>query len=170
MKEVDRAYLAGLFDGEGCASVTHGPYRKETTKGGKLYWGHKVHFVISSQDKHALKKVRRLFEKGGIYDQDRSKSINSLSQRTTYDFRITKPTDVIKVIDLISPYVIIKEDDLENLRDAAKFILRVRGSKERHKWTEEEGKEFEKFAKNSRDLKGGGKRGRRRKLRRERMV
>ena len=57
----------------------------------------------------------------------------------------------------------MKEDDLKNLEDASKFILEVRGSKKKHKWTKEEKAKFLEFVKTSKALKGGGKRGRPRK-------
>jgi hypothetical protein len=149
LEEVDRAYLAGLFDGEGCASVTCGPHRKMTKKGWKLYRGRGVHLVISNSDKRILKEARFLCGKGGIH-----------SQETANTLRICKPSDVIEVVELIRPYIRVKKEDLQNLEDAAKFILKVRGPEKRHRWTEEEEREFEEFAKTSRALKGAGKRGR----------
>jgi len=130
LKDVDRAYLAGLFDGEGCASVAH----------------IRVQFIISNSDNRVLKEIRLLFGKGGTYPKDGS-------------FRITKTRDVIEAIELIRPHVRVKKTDLDNLYQASEFILEVRGSRKRHKWTEEEEKEFEKFVETSRALKGPRKRG-----------
>ena len=148
MKEVDRAYLAGLFDGEGSTSVVHTQYERRGRK--RRYQSYKVQFIISNEDKRVLKEVRLLFGKGGIYPKDGS-------------FRISKPGDVIEAIELIRPHVRVKKTDLANLYKASKYILKVRGTGKRHRWTEEEEKEFEKLAETSRALKGGGKRGRPRK-------
>jgi len=152
LKEVDRAYLAGLFDGEGCASVVHSQYRGRGRK--RLYQSYRVQFIISNTDNRVLKEVRLLFGTGGIYPKENS-------------FRISKPRDVIEAIELIRPYVRVKKTDLANLYEASEFILEVRGSSERHKWTEEERNEFLKLAETSMALKGGGKkkRGRPRKYR-----
>jgi hypothetical protein len=54
----------------------------------------------------------------------------------------------------------VKKQDLKNLENAARFILKVRGSDKRHKWTEEEKKKFHEFVDQSKALKGGGRRGR----------
>ena len=148
LREVDRAYLAGLFDGEGCASVVYTQYKRRGRK--RQYQSYKVQFTISNKDNRVLKEVRLLFGKGGIYPKDNS-------------FRISKPRDVIEAIGLIRPHVRVKKTDLANLYKASKYILEVRGSRKRHRWTEEERNEFSKFAETSIALKGAGKRGRPRK-------
>ena len=152
LKNVERAYLAGIFDGEGCASVTCGRYKKKTKMGEKLYSGFGVHFAVSNVDQGVLKDILSLLGKGGIY-----------RQRNVYSFRSHNPTDVLKIIGVIKPYVKVKRQDLKNLEDAAEFILQVRETSKRHRWTEEEKTEFLKFAEKSKALKGSGKRGRPRK-------
>lgn len=147
LRDVERAYLAGLFDGEGCASVVYTQYEKQGRE--RLYDSCKVHFAISNMDRSVLRDVRLLIGKGGIY---RQKGVSS--------FRSGKPTDIIKIIETIKPYVKIKKQSIENLENAAKFILKVRGTSKRHRWTEEEKKKFKKFAEMSKALKGSGKRGR----------
>ena len=147
MKDIERAYLAGLFDGEGCVSVVYTQYEKQGRE--RLYDSCKVHFAISNMDRSVLRDVRLWIGKGGIYHQ-----------KGVYSFRTGKPTDIIKIIETIKPYVKIKKQSIENLENAAKFILKVRGSSERHRWTEEEKDEFLKFVETSKALKGGGKKGR----------
>lgn len=152
MKDVERAYLAGLFDGEGSASVIYSHYTRRKRK--RLYDSYKVQLIISNKDIRVLKEIRLLFGKGGIYPANGS-----------YDFRISKPTDIIEMIELIKSYIRVRKPDLDNLYTASKFILKVRGSSERHRWTEEEKDEFLKFVETSQALKGprGRKRGRPRK-------
>jgi len=152
LKDVERAYLAGFFDGEGCAAVIYSQYKKKTKRGEKLYSSFGVHLAFSNVDQSVLRDIRLLVGKGGIYHQ-----------KNVYSFRSGKPTDVIKIIGLIRPYVRVKKQDLKNLEDAAKFVLEVRGAKKRHKWTEEEKKKFLEFVDQSKALKGGGRRGRHRK-------
>ena len=160
MKDVERAYIAGLFDGEGCTSVVYTQYKKRGRE--RLYSGYKANLVISNQDTHILKHIRFLFEKGGIYPQKNKEDSHGKRQKTSYDFRISKPSDIIEFVELISPYVIVKREDLENIYKASKFILKVRGLNKRHKWTTEEKEEFLKFERTSKALKGAGKRGRKR--------
>ncbi len=149
LNDAKRAYLAGLFDGEGCAAVIYSQNKKKIKTGEKLYPNFSVNLVISNIDHNVLKDVLSLLGKGGIY-----------LQKNVYNFRIKNPTDAIKLIEIIKPYVKIKKQDLENLENAAKFILQVRGASKRHRWTEEEKKKFHKFADQSKALKGAGKRGR----------
>ena len=159
MEDVERAYIAGLFDGEGCTSVIYTQYKKHDRE--RLYEGFKVILVISNQDKRVLKQVRLLFGKGGIYSQEKEGfTTQGRRQKTSYDFRISKPIEIIEIVELISPYVRVKQEDLENIYKASKFILKLRGSNERHKWTTEEKDDFLKFASTSKALKGAGKRGR----------
>jgi len=146
LKDVDRAYLAGLFDGEGCASVSYSKELKTIKTGEKLFPNFRVQFIISNEDNRVLKETRLLFGKGGIYPKDGS-------------FRISKPRDVIEAIELIRPHVKVKKTDLDNLYKASEFILEVRGSRKRHRWTEEEKNEFVKFEETSKALKGPRKRG-----------
>lgn len=150
MKDVERAYLAGLFDGEGCASVIYSQYKKRNRK--PLYESFRVQLVISNDDKRVLKEVLLLLGKGGIYRKNGS-----------YTFRISKPADIIEMIDLIRQYIRVKGTDLDNLYEVSRFILKLRGSSRSHKWKEEEKREFLRFAERSKALKGGGKRGRPRK-------
>lgn len=148
MEDIERAYLAGLFDGEGCPSIAYGRYEKKGRK--RLFKSHQVFFVISNQDKRVLKEAILLVGKGKIY-LPRGKK--------TYSFTISKPVDVIETIKLIRPFVRVKGPELDNLYNAAEYILKVRGSHKRHRWTKEESKEFSKFAKINKALKGGKNRG-----------
>jgi len=147
LKDVEKAYLAGLFDGEGCASVSYSQYEKKGRE--RLYDSCRVHFAISNMEQSVLRDVRLLIGKGGIY-----------RQKGIFSFRSGKPADIIKITETIKPYVKIKKQDLKNLQNAAKFILEVRGSSKRHKWTAEEKKEFLRFVETCKALKGSGKRGR----------
>lgn len=67
MENTERAYLAGLFDGEGCASVSYTKYERQGKE--RLYDSCRVHFAISNMDRGVLRDVRLLIGKGGIYLQ-----------------------------------------------------------------------------------------------------
>ena len=56
MKDVERAYLAGLFDGEGCASVIYSQNKKMTKKGKRIYSNYGVDLVIANKDIRVLKE------------------------------------------------------------------------------------------------------------------
>lgn len=152
LKDIDKAYLAGLFDGEGCASVSYTQYRKKGRD--RLYDSCRVHLAISNMDENVLRDVLLMIGEGGIYRQKRVSS-----------FRTANPRVIIEIIEMLKPYVRIRVQSLENLGTAAGFILKVRGPNRRHTWTEEEKNKFKELAKMSRALKGGGKKGRPRKNR-----
>ena len=88
MKDVERAYLAGLFDGEGCASVIYSQYKKMTKKGERIYSGCGVTLVIANNDIRVLKEARFLCGKGGIYTRE-----------TSHTLRIYNASDVIETIE-----------------------------------------------------------------------
>jgi len=56
LKDVERAYLAGLFDGEGCAAVIHSQCKKMTKKGKRIYSNYGVDLVIANKDIRVLKE------------------------------------------------------------------------------------------------------------------
>ena len=152
MKEVERAYLAGLFDGEGCASVVYSQNMRMTKQGMALYQTFSVYCIISNDDRRVLQEVRFLSGNGGIY-----------KQKTSYTFRVCKTSDVIEIIETIKPYIRVKKQDLQNLESAARFIMKLRGLSTRHTWTEEETKKFQEYVWQSKAMKVGGRRGRPRK-------
>ena len=155
LQDTDRAYLAGLFDGEGCASVSFTQYTKKGRD--RLYDSCKVHLAISNKDENALRDVLLMIGKGGIYPG-----------KGVFSFRTGDPSDILGIIEVIKPYVKIKKQSLENLGKAAEFILEIRGTNRRHSWTEEEKNKFKELARMSRALKGAGNRGRPRRKKRDR--
>lgn len=143
MEDVEKAYIAGLFDGEGCPSMSHSKYKRKGRE--RLYWNRSVFFVITNEDKRVLKEAISLLRRGRIYP----------SGENAHNFMITKPSEIVEIAKLIQPYVRVKKPDLDNLRCASEFLLRIRGSGKRHTWTEEEENEFHRFCKINEALKGG---------------
>ena len=148
MEEVERAYLAGLFDGEGCANAT---FRSKAYKG-KRYWWPAVQFVIAGQHQHMC-QISEMFGAGAnVYEQ---------SNRRAWEFRATNPEHVLRFIDIILPYVKLKKEQLRLLRSAAGFMIEHRS---RSKWSQKD-KEF--FNKNfvqtlQKSTRTGEKKGRKR--------
>ena len=148
MEEVERAYLAGLFDGEGCANAT---FRSKAYKE-KRYWWPAVQFVIAGQYQHMC-QISEMFGAGGnVYEQ---------SNRRVCEFRATKPEHVLRFIDIILPYVKLKKEQLRLLRSATGFMIEHRS---RSKWSQKD-KEF--FNKNfvqtlQKSTRTGEKKGRKR--------
>lgn len=125
LKEVDRAYLAGLFDGEGCANATLGSKMYKE----KYYWWPKLQFTIVGREQH-IQQVRKLFDLGGyVYNQ----------ARQVWELRTTTPEQIIRFIDVILPYAKLKIDQLQLLKEAGETMLQ---HKRRSKWTQEELESF----------------------------
>lgn len=132
LKDTDRAYLAGLFDGEGCANPTftskkHFSKREQKEK---IYLWPRVQFVISGTRAH-LQEIKRIVGFGGLYRQ----------KTGVWDFRITEPKQVLNMVDIIFPYVKLKKEELLLLKNAALFMLK---HKYRTRWTNKEKDFFNK--------------------------
>ena len=148
MEDADQAYLAGLFDGEGCASaiITSKAYKEHRN------FCPRVHFGITGKGEH-MKQVKLLFGIGGGVYKRKNYDI--------WDFRVTYPAHVIQAIDLILPYVKLKNEQLVILRRATEFLLQH----ECHsRWKREDVKHFEReFVQILHELKGlNRKKGRKR--------
>jgi len=125
LKDVERAYLAGLFDGEGCPNAT---FNSKAYKGKRYYWP-SVQFVITGQYQH-MHQVMEMFGVGDkVYEQQ---------SKRAWDFRATRPEHVLRLIDIILPYVKLKNKQLQLLRSAAGFMMEHRSHS---KWSQKD-KEF----------------------------
>lgn len=159
MKDVDCAYLAGLFDGEGSTLVTFSPSPKLTQKGLKNFPNCRVQFIITITKEQVLTWILNIFGKGRIYHQ------KSEHHRDMYRFVVHTPPDVKEIVELVKPHSRIKQEQLENLEEAAELILKLRGTGKRVRWTEKAQRDFIVLAKKCRALRGssGGHKGRPRK-------
>jgi hypothetical protein len=159
LKDVDCAYLAGLFDGEGSTLVTFSPSPKPTQKGLKNFPNCRVQFIITNTKEHVLTEILSIYGKGRIYHQ------KSERHRDMYRFVVHTPPDVKEIVELVKPYARIKLEQLKNLGEAAELILNLRGTSKRVRWTEKAQREFIGLAKKCRALRGssGGPKGRPRK-------
>ena len=132
LEETDRAYLAGLFDGEGCANATfrsRGVTSKKEKKKVRYFWP-TVQFVISGIHSH-LQPIQEFVGVGGLYQQ----------KTGVWDFRMTQPKQVLIMTNTLLPYVRLKKRELLTLRKAALFMIR---HERRSRWTKAELDEFHK--------------------------
>jgi len=136
LSDTEKAYLAGLFDGEGCANAT---FRSKAYKG-KRYWWPAVQFVITGQYQHMCQISEISGEGGNVYEQ---------SNRHVCEFRATKPEYVLRFIEIILPYVKLKKEQLRLLRSAAGFMIE---HKSRSKWSQKDKEFFNKNFPNSAEI------------------
>jgi hypothetical protein len=119
------AYIAGLFDGEGCISMM-GPH---------------LIIIISNTFKESLEFVDRVFGilGGGICEMHPSKKVKLVhsNYKRRYDWRI-RGKNAARILELLLPYLIIKKEqailgiELEltsNIERKAKIYIELRDLK-----------------------------------------
>lgn len=101
--ETDKAYLAGLFDGEGCI----GYYNRGTIKG-KSY--HSASVTISMTDLRPLDWLKKLVGYGKI-----SFITKSGNRRNVYSWQLSNQTDIKDFLTMIRPFLKLKADQVDLL-------------------------------------------------------
>jgi hypothetical protein len=124
LSNTDRAYLAGLFDGEGCVNATFGTKRWTTKKEKeRIYLFPRIQFVISSKNNLLLELVRAMIGFGRVYGEK------------MYDYRVTGRKQVLEIVDALLPFVKLKKTGLQLSKEAILFLLQ---REHLSKWTKEE--------------------------------
>jgi len=117
------SYVAGFFDGEGCVNIGLSTRRNKTRRN----WYPVARCTITNTNKLILEAIQTEFAVGTIHMLCRQRP----TQKPAYSLCITKHSDVIKFIDGVYPYIIIKRKQLELLKEAVIFIL----NNDRKKWS-----------------------------------
>ncbi|MBI5045925.1 MAG: LAGLIDADG family homing endonuclease [Candidatus Niyogibacteria bacterium] len=104
--EADRAYLAGLIDGEGAIMAT---IERHSEK--KFGWRVRVEVKITQKEAVILRFLCRKYHVGKV-------NVN----RTAYDWMVRDQQDVRMILDLISPYSLAKKRQIQ----LAMKILNIR--------------------------------------------
>ena len=123
--DVDKAYLAGLFDGEGCINAgvpVSKKYFCKRERREKIRLQPKIQFVISSENNLLLELIKTIVGFGEVYG------------KKFYDYRITDRKEVLNIINALIPFVRLKKKGLQLSKDAVSFLLK---RKPRSKWTKE---------------------------------
>jgi hypothetical protein len=102
LKETEKAYLAGLFDGEGCVG-----YYKRTAKGVPY---HSASLHICMVDKRAPQWIMDHVGYGKI-----SVSEKPGNRQTVYSWQLCNKPQVYEVLKAIRPYLTIKCDQVDLL-------------------------------------------------------
>jgi intein/homing endonuclease len=155
----EKAYLAGLFDGEGCTNATFASkkYFSTSKQKEKIYLWPRVQLVISNKNRLLLELIKKMVGLGGLYRNKGTK---------VWDLRITEPNQVLNMVDVLLVHSKLKNEELRLLRDATIFILQHKAGAG---WSEKDKDFFNKmFVLPSQKLRPTGeKRGRRLKYERE---
>lgn len=129
LSDTDKAYLAGLFDGEGCISPIWGskPYFSIKENKKKTYHFPRLQFVITNKNNVLLDLIRtKLLGFGNFY---RGKN------GAAYDYRISAQKEILNVVNALIPYVKLKKEALYVSKDALTYQLQ---RKPHARWTKEE--------------------------------
>lgn len=120
MEEIDLAYIAGFFDGEGDCAI-----RMPKARNGKRY--PKLEARLTQNDRAVLEWVQREFGRGSIHAKkdDRITSIGHSLQFSALSARI--------FLTAIEPYLKVKKEKVTSLldqtgREYAVVALLVRGN------------------------------------------
>jgi hypothetical protein len=153
LSEIDKAYLAGLFDGEGCISPIWGSKKYFLTKEHKEKTSHypRLQFVITNKNNVLLDLIKeKMGNFGNVY---RGKN------GVAYDYRISAEKEVLNVVNALIPYVKLKKEPLYVSKDALIYQLK---RKLHARWTKEEKTFFHEnfMSKLQKLLPSGEKRGR----------
>ncbi len=154
LKETDKAYLAGLFDGEGCINAAISTRRYKPKKQQRICfhaWG-KLNFSITNKDHNLLKKVKEIaYGFGEVYPK-------SPVYGAVYTWRVTDPVLLPMLFDALIPYLKLKKKALLLAMKAAQFLIE---RKNRQRWKKRDLTIFnEKFVLPLQKPLPSGKRGR----------
>ena len=110
--EVDRAYLAGLIDGDGAIMAA---IERHSEK--KFGWRVRIEIKITQKEATILRFLCRKYRVGKVR-----------ANRTTYDWLIRNQQDASRILGLISPYSLTKKRQIQ----MALKILSIRIEKKAH--------------------------------------
>ena len=99
IKATDKAYLAGLIDGEGCIKLY--PHIKPPCQ-----------ITIANNNKKVLDWVKDKLECGNVYIH---KLPPERKHNTQYQWRVASREQIQKILTKIRPYLIIKTDQAEKM-------------------------------------------------------
>lgn len=148
---MDWSYVAGFFDGEGCVTCMLATRRNKTHRN----WYPAARCSMANTDKSVLENIQASFSLGTIQPlilnnhtpQGETKS----KKRAGWTLMICKQSDIIRFVDNIYPYSVIKKKQLALLREAVLFIQ----NNNREKWSKEKIEEYlKRFVEENAKLNG----------------
>lgn len=106
MKEVEKAYIAGIIDGEGCISI-------QRRRGGHCFdeskrWSYQSQVYIGNTDKRMLEFIYRLCG-GSIRTRQKLEGC-----KQTYTLSFTG-NEAKKLLGSILPFLVVKKEQAENV-------------------------------------------------------
>ena len=127
LKIEDAAYIAGLFDGEGCINCSWGSKEQYRIKQKKHVIRHfpQLSLIITNKNNLLLEMVKAKIGFGNCYRQ---------SGRGVYCYRLSKREEILSLVNVLMPYVKLKNNDLETAKEALLYHL----DRRHNAWTKEQ--------------------------------
>jgi len=110
MTEIEAAYIAGLFDGEGC--VTYKKYMKKRTKKEKAYSTWSIELEISMTDQSIIRWLHEVLKVGSVSKKPPHKT--SMGRKMQWRWRCSY-RDAYYVCLLIWPFAHIKLPKIDKI-------------------------------------------------------
>ena len=116
--EVDRAYLAGLIDGDGCIMAVIERHGEK-----KFGFRVRVSIKITQKDENLLSFLLRRYGVGRIRNNRKG------TDQSTFDWIVLNRKDIMSILDLIAPYTktkckqVMLARKILNLSDATRLGL-----------------------------------------------
>jgi hypothetical protein len=103
--ETERAYLAGLIDGEGCLTISKTQGKNNRTP---VYT---AQIIIMMTNKEVIEYIKQVTGIGNIYGQNRQ----SPNQSAAYRWVVNTKSDLLPFLKSIKPFLIVKQNEIEIL-------------------------------------------------------
>lgn len=112
MRETDRAWAAGFWDGEGCVSLTYRSYGYSTNPIPRIV------VQVAQVDRRVLDKFQKIMGYGNILGPYKPKTKNS---NPYYVWRVEGNTHLQEIFDILGPYLSeAKTEQMQRALDARK--------------------------------------------------
>jgi len=112
LNQTDIAYIAGLFDGEGCVTYSRRRQKKGTNKKHYMFWD--IRCEISMTDKYVIEWLHKTLGIGSFNKRKAHKSW--LGKKNQWRWRCSH-RDALQFAKLIWPHVQVKLHKIEQILD-----------------------------------------------------
>jgi transposase len=121
LSETDKAYIAGILDGEGSISILHDKRRRDPYVC--------IHIYNTSRD-----LMEWLSKKLNIEYRVKQDKQARASRRTCYEIQVVRFLDVVELLKALVPYLIVKRSIAEHALELSMEILNKAKEEGRVKW------------------------------------
>ena len=106
MQEIEKAYIAGLFDGEVCIYARHINKGKCKTNGPV-----ETRITLQATSLAMIEKVKEFYNSLGIRYYLTLNQWMKKSTRPAHKIDVSRKADVLKILEAIHPYLIVKKEE-----------------------------------------------------------